>query len=98
MLSFSSDDGNYIPLISWIKFPHIIRFNFEILNKDVIDVEVWKAIFDVVASKAPMGDGYSALFYQVDWDKFGSPICSFAKDYFFLTELLSRLWTILYLH
>ena len=52
------------------------------MEKPVFVVEVLRAIFDMVVTKAPGCNGFSDLFYQANWDKVGNSLFTFIKQIF----------------
>ncbi|GJS94754.1 RNA-directed DNA polymerase, eukaryota, reverse transcriptase zinc-binding domain protein [Tanacetum coccineum] len=58
--------------------------------RDVNEVEVKNAMFDIEDSKAPGPDGYTTRFYKSAWSVIGKDICKAVKDFLVTGRLLGE--------
>ncbi|GJS70464.1 hypothetical protein Tco_0703305 [Tanacetum coccineum] len=54
----------------------------ENMIKNVSDVEIKEALYDICNNKAPGPDGYSAKFYKSAWTVVGKDVCEAVKEFF----------------
>lgn len=61
-------------------FPQISASTIEQLAREVAPCEIWAAVKDMKAFKAPGPDGFQPLFYQKFWDVGHPNVISLVKD------------------
>ncbi|GKD92086.1 RNA-directed DNA polymerase, eukaryota, reverse transcriptase zinc-binding domain protein, partial [Tanacetum coccineum] len=60
------------------------------LSRDVNEVEVKNAMFDINHAKAPGPDGYTTRFYKSAWSIIGKDICKAVQEFFIKGKLLGE--------
>lgn len=65
-----------------ILFPTLTESERYALNREVNDGEIYNAMFQLGAQKAPGIDGFSPVFFQYNWDVVGKAVLSFVTDTF----------------
>lgn len=63
-------------------FPGISHRDAELLCTPVTFLEVQKAVFDMVALKAPGPDGFQPIFYQCQWTALSGHVYEFVRAVF----------------
>ncbi|GJV54136.1 RNA-directed DNA polymerase, eukaryota, reverse transcriptase zinc-binding domain protein [Tanacetum coccineum] len=58
------------------------------MTRDVTDLEIKEAIFDIDNDKAPGPNGFTALFFKKSWDIVGKDACLAIKEFFKSKKLL----------
>jgi len=72
----------------WNIFPQVVvKRNLTVeastwLSRDVTNLEVKEAMFQMHPDKAPGPDGYNAYFFQRNWDMIGGDICKVFHSFF----------------
>lgn len=64
------------------QFPSLPRGSLRWLNREVVDSEVRRAVFQLGRHKAPDPDGILACFYQAFWPLVGDSVVVFVKEIF----------------
>ncbi|KAF7119980.1 hypothetical protein RHSIM_Rhsim13G0172400 [Rhododendron simsii] len=52
------------------------------LTREVTDLEIKDAVFQLGALKSPGPDGFNGLFFQLYWDTVGPKVCKAVKEFF----------------
>lgn len=63
-------------------FPKLNQQNIDLIQKDVSDEEIKKAIFNREAYKAQGSDGLQPIFFQIQWEIVGQLVCEIIKRLF----------------
>ncbi|GJY47212.1 RNA-directed DNA polymerase, eukaryota, reverse transcriptase zinc-binding domain protein [Tanacetum coccineum] len=75
-----------------IIFPDKLKIEeIDMMSRDVSDVEVENAMFDIEDSKAPGPDGFTARFYKSAWCIIGKDVCHAVKEFFQKGKLLGEI-------
>ncbi|GKA35160.1 RNA-directed DNA polymerase, eukaryota, reverse transcriptase zinc-binding domain protein [Tanacetum coccineum] len=59
-----------------------------LMIREITDVEIKKALFDIDDNKAPGPDGFTSKFYKKSWDIVKSDFCAAIKEFFSSGKLL----------
>ncbi|GKD09951.1 hypothetical protein Tco_1189636 [Tanacetum coccineum] len=59
--------------------------------KQVTDMEIKEALFNICDNKAPGPDGYTSKFYKKAWNTIGNDVCSAIKEFFKKGKCLGNL-------
>ncbi|XP_028051338.1 uncharacterized protein LOC114255988 [Camellia sinensis] len=51
------------------------------LSREITRNEIWRAVKNIKAFKAPSRDGFQAIFYHNYWETVGPTVCEFVKNY-----------------
>ncbi|KAH1083255.1 hypothetical protein J1N35_023016 [Gossypium stocksii] len=63
-------------------FPILNSSKISLLEANVTDEEIKRALFDMEPLKVPGSDGYQSLFFQSQWDALGRDVCHWVKEVF----------------
>lgn len=63
-------------------FPPLTKHEAASLNREVCEGEIYRAMFQLGAHKAPGIDGFSSIFFQYNWDLLGDSVTCFIKEAF----------------
>ncbi|XP_074303032.1 uncharacterized protein LOC141637455 [Silene latifolia] len=70
--------------------PILNAAHHEILNAEVSNDEIRKAMFDIGGNKAPGPDGFNSQFYKDTWEITGESVIKAVKDFFTSGKLLKQ--------
>ncbi|KAK4267368.1 hypothetical protein QN277_024155 [Acacia crassicarpa] len=87
----SEDIAERPPLDCHFSFPCVKEDLLGWCNREISDIEIREAMFNIGALKSPGPDGFNALFYQNQWATVGMSIISYVKFLFANPQAISEI-------